>query len=80
MGVLAVTRALGDLALQNYGLTARPDTCHFQRTEADHFLILATDGLWDVLSSQVGAGGRVGPLAAWLAVTAASPRASWAAR
>lgn len=52
MGVLAVTRAVGDLALRNYGLTACPDVFHFERDEADEFLILASDGLWDVLSNQ----------------------------
>lgn len=31
-------------------LTAQPDVIHYRLTPRDRFLILATDGLWDLLS------------------------------
>lgn len=50
-GALAVTRAFGDRRYKRF-LTATPEiTCH-RLTDQDEFLILASDGLWDVLSSQ----------------------------
>lgn len=50
-GALAVTRAFGDRRYKRF-LTATPEvTCH-RLTDQDHFLILASDGLWDVLTSQ----------------------------
>jgi protein phosphatase 1L len=50
-GVLAVTRAIGDRKLKTF-VTATPEIHerHIQRD--DEFLVLATDGVWDVLSSQ----------------------------
>ena len=50
-GILAVTRAIGDRRLKKY-VSAVPDIRTRQLTEGDDFLILATDGVWDVLSSQ----------------------------
>lgn len=52
MGILAVTRAIGDRALQSHGLTATPETRQMALTSDDQFLILASDGLWDVVSNQ----------------------------
>lgn len=50
-GVLAVTRALGDLYLKNL-IIGRPYTTAIEINENDEFLIVACDGLWDVLEDQ----------------------------
>lgn len=50
-GTLAVARAFGDAALKPYVTSEAEITC-WTLTDKDDFLILATDGLWDVLSNQ----------------------------
>lgn len=50
-GVLAVTRALGDSAMKEYVVGA-PYTTETELSEEDEFLILACDGLWDVVDDQ----------------------------
>eukprot|EP00456_Euglypha_rotunda_P011505 TRINITY_DN13028_c0_g1_i16.p1 TRINITY_DN13028_c0_g1~~TRINITY_DN13028_c0_g1_i16.p1 ORF type:complete len:291 (-),score=31.93 TRINITY_DN13028_c0_g1_i16:12-884(-) len=50
-GVLAVTRAIGDRRLKKY-VSAVPEIVQRKIQSGDDFLILATDGVWDVLSSQ----------------------------
>ena len=50
-GVLAVSRAIGDRAFKEY-VIARPDVLRYERTEKDAFLVLASDGLWDVMSNK----------------------------
>ncbi|CAH8297855.1 unnamed protein product [Eruca vesicaria subsp. sativa] len=57
-GVLAVTRAIGDWELKSpftgssSPLISDPEIQQIILTEDDEFLILACDGIWDVLSSQ----------------------------
>ncbi|KAJ0229420.1 protein phosphatase 2C 13 [Hirschfeldia incana] len=56
-GVLAVTRAIGDWELKSPSsssspLISDPEIRQLVLTEEDEFLILACDGIWDVLSSQ----------------------------
>lgn len=52
-GSLAVSRAFGDYALKSEGVTAMPYVRkHFLRPY-DKYLVIATDGVWDVLSDQV---------------------------
>uniref|UniRef100_A0A1J3I077 protein-serine/threonine phosphatase n=1 Tax=Noccaea caerulescens TaxID=107243 RepID=A0A1J3I077_NOCCA len=57
-GVLAVTRAIGDWELKHpftvssSPLISDPEIQQIVLTEDDEFLILACDGIWDVLSSQ----------------------------
>jgi protein phosphatase PTC1 len=52
-GVLAISRALGDHMLkENDVVTAIPYCLDTELTEDDTFLILACDGLWDVMSDQ----------------------------
>lgn len=50
-GVLAMSRALGDYYLKPY-VIPDPEVTFTQRTEDDEFLILASDGLWDVLTNE----------------------------
>lgn len=52
LGVLAMSRAIGDRYLKPY-VIAEPEVTCTQRTEEDECLILASDGLWDVLSNEV---------------------------
>lgn len=49
---LAMARAFGDFCLKDFGLIAVPDVSYRRLTEKDEFLVLATDGIWDVLSNK----------------------------
>lgn len=49
---LAMARALGDFCLKEYGLSAIPHVCYTSLTEHDEFVVLATDGVWDVMSNE----------------------------
>jgi serine/threonine protein phosphatase PrpC len=54
---LQVTRALGDFDLKaSDGVTAEPEVVEVPLQEDDQFLILASDGLWDVVSDQEAVG------------------------
>ncbi|KAK4377607.1 hypothetical protein RND71_003903 [Anisodus tanguticus] len=48
---LAMARAFGDFCLKDYGLISVPEVYYRKLTESDEFVVLATDGLWDVLSN-----------------------------
>ncbi|KAI0501889.1 hypothetical protein KFK09_016834 [Dendrobium nobile] len=49
---LAMARAFGDFCLKDYGLISTPQLSSWKLTEKDEFVVLATDGLWDVLSNK----------------------------
>jgi serine/threonine protein phosphatase PrpC len=49
-GVLALSRALGDTEQQPH-VTYRPDVLEMDVSDAIEHLVLACDGLWDVLSN-----------------------------
>lgn len=51
MGVLAMSRAIGDHCLRPY-VIPDPEITVFSRTEDDELLLLASDGLWDVMNNQ----------------------------
>ena len=42
---LAMTRALGDYSLKNYGVIAAPEVSYRQIMDDDKFIVLATDGV-----------------------------------
>ncbi|KAK7287252.1 hypothetical protein RIF29_00425 [Crotalaria pallida] len=48
---LAMSRAFGDFCLKDYGLISAPDVFYRKLTNQDEFVILATDGVWDVLTN-----------------------------
>ncbi|CAI5974640.1 unnamed protein product [Closterium sp. NIES-64] len=50
-GVLAVTRGLGDASYKEY-ITPEPEVVHVPVTRDCDFLIMASDGLWDVVTNQ----------------------------
>ncbi|XP_057547708.1 probable protein phosphatase 2C 8 [Amaranthus tricolor] len=52
LGVLATSRSIGDYYLKPY-VSSTPEVMISKRTEADEFLVLASDGLWDVVSNEV---------------------------
>eukprot|EP01018_Ginkgo_biloba_P001145 Gb_05168 [translate_table: standard] len=49
---LAMARAFGDFCLKDFGLIAVPEVSYRRLTERDEFIVLATDGVWDVLSNK----------------------------
>jgi protein phosphatase 1L len=50
-GVLATSRGFGDRELKKV-VSAEPEIRHRTLTEGDDYLVLASDGIWDVLSNQ----------------------------
>jgi serine/threonine protein phosphatase PrpC len=60
MGILQCTRAIGDKDLRQYGVIPTPDVVSLPRTGQEEFLVLATDGLWDVVSNEVRLGNTAG--------------------
>uniref|UniRef100_A0A5B6ZQF6 protein-serine/threonine phosphatase n=1 Tax=Davidia involucrata TaxID=16924 RepID=A0A5B6ZQF6_DAVIN len=49
---LAMARAFGDFCLKEYGVISIPEFSHRILTERDKFIVLASDGVWDVLSNE----------------------------
>mmetsp|Transcript_26535 Transcript_26535/g.44362 ORF Transcript_26535/g.44362 Transcript_26535/m.44362 type:complete len:326 (-) Transcript_26535:596-1573(-) len=50
---LNYSRAFGGKDLKMYGLSAEPDINHFEITSDDKLVLIASDGLWDVLNPKV---------------------------
>lgn len=55
LGVLAMSRAIGDNYLKPY-VISEPEVTVTDRSSDDECLILATDGLWDVVSNETACG------------------------
>ncbi|OWM75553.1 protein phosphatase 2C 51-like [Punica granatum] len=51
LGVLATSRSIGDEFLKPFVISI-PEVTVTKRTDSDEFLILASDGLWDVVSNE----------------------------
>ncbi|KAL2482241.1 putative protein phosphatase 2C 33 [Forsythia ovata] len=49
---LAMARAFGDFCLKEFGLISVPEISYRHITDKDEFIVLATDGIWDVLSNE----------------------------
>lgn len=49
---LAMSRAFGDFCIKDFGLISVPELTKRQITTKDQFIVLATDGVWDVVSNQ----------------------------
>ncbi|XP_022870674.1 probable protein phosphatase 2C 34 [Olea europaea var. sylvestris] len=49
---LAMSRAFGDYCVKNFGLISVPEVTQRHITSKDQFVVLATDGVWDVVSNQ----------------------------
>ncbi|MBA0872966.1 hypothetical protein Goshw_024350 [Gossypium schwendimanii] len=52
LGVLATSRSIGDQYLKPF-VICKPEVTVREVTNGDEFLILASDGLWDVVSNEV---------------------------
>ncbi|PNY03534.1 putative protein phosphatase 2C 33-like protein [Trifolium pratense] len=49
---LAMARAFGDFCLKDFGLISIPEVSYRRLTDQDQFVVLATDGIWDVMSNE----------------------------
>ncbi|EPS70212.1 hypothetical protein M569_04548, partial [Genlisea aurea] len=49
---LAMARAFGDFCLKDYGVISIPEFSHRILSDRDKFIVLASDGVWDVLSNE----------------------------
>ncbi|CAI5485577.1 unnamed protein product [Closterium sp. Naga37s-1] len=49
---LVTSRAVGDFLLKGFGVISEPDVTVLPVDDGDEFVILATDGVWDVLSHE----------------------------
>ena len=47
----AITRSLGDLRAKKIGYISEPEVDHLKIKKNDKFIVLATDGVWNVMSS-----------------------------
>ena len=51
-GKLEITRGFGDFAMKSKGLTCEPFINKIVLSESDKFVILCTDGVWDVVNEE----------------------------
>ncbi|KAI5587198.1 hypothetical protein POPTR_005G021900v4 [Populus trichocarpa] len=49
---LAMSRAFGDYCVKDFGLISVPEVTQRHITSKDQFVVLATDGVWDVITNQ----------------------------
>ncbi len=49
---LAMARSIGDYAVKSIGVIAEPEITEYDIAPEDRFIILASDGVWEFLSSQ----------------------------
>lgn len=49
---LAMARSFGDFCLKDFGLISVPEISYRFLSDKDEFIVLATDGIWDVLSNK----------------------------
>ncbi|KAL3631576.1 hypothetical protein CASFOL_024560 [Castilleja foliolosa] len=49
---LAMARAFGDFCLKEYGVISIPEFSRRTLSDQDKFIVLASDGVWDVLSNE----------------------------
>ncbi|CAA2992372.1 probable phosphatase 2C 34 [Olea europaea subsp. europaea] len=49
---LAMSRAFGDYCVKDFGLVSIPEVTQRYITSKDQFVVLATDGVWDVISNE----------------------------
>jgi serine/threonine protein phosphatase PrpC len=48
---LAMSRSLGDLVVHTVGVSAEPELIEHAVESHDEFVIIATDGVWDVIDN-----------------------------
>ena len=47
-----LSRAFGDWELKSYGVSNEPHITRINITDNDKYVVVATDGIWDVLSNE----------------------------
>ena len=52
-GSLSVTRSLGDKDVKDYGVCAVPSVNAIEIKDNHKYIVLASDGIWDVVSTEV---------------------------
>lgn len=52
LGVLSTSRSIGDYFLKPY-VTPKPEVTVWEREEFDDFIVIASDGLWDVITNEL---------------------------
>jgi serine/threonine protein phosphatase PrpC len=65
MGELAVSRAIGDHCLRPY-VIPEPELLMVERTPDDEVLVMASDGLWDVMNNQEAVDMALHSLQVWV--------------
>eukprot|EP00980_Cylindrotheca_fusiformis_P006764 scaffold1413_cov117-Cylindrotheca_fusiformis.AAC.4 len=53
-GLLAVSRSIGDASLKPY-VSATPEVCEYDIGKDDWFLLISSDGVWDVMDNEEAA-------------------------
>lgn len=53
---IAMTRTLGDLQAKDIGLISEPEIKHIELKPGDRFIVVASDGLWDMMNSAEAVG------------------------
>ena len=51
-GTLMLTRCFGDWAIKKYGVVVEPHIIKIELNEDDLYLLIASDGLWDVINDE----------------------------
>ena len=52
-GILSVSRAMGDFFLKDFGLISEPHITKIEINYDDKFCIIASDGIWDVITEEM---------------------------
>ncbi|KAI9174869.1 hypothetical protein LWI28_023939 [Acer negundo] len=52
LGVLATSRSIGDRSLKPY-VISKPEVTVSERRETDEFIVIGSDGLWDIVSNEL---------------------------
>ena len=53
---IAITRSFGDLIAHKIGVIAEPEVTHKEIDNDDRFIVMGSDGVWDVMSSAEAVG------------------------
>lgn len=49
---IAMTRSIGDTVVSGYGVVAEPEVSYLRLSRGDDFIVLASDGVWEFMTSQ----------------------------
>ena len=49
---LSISRSLGDLLSHNIGVSSEPNVRVLELTQYDHFIVIASEGIWSHMSAE----------------------------